>query len=92
MENLEDGGVDTTNLTADNLNNVSIQIENYKNALIKMRDIVTTANFERNDMQQQYEQCRAEYQRLQTENDKLLNELSQVYDEVTGLHEQVRLQ
>lgn len=73
----------------ENPNDVSVQIENYKNALIKMRDIVTTANFERADMQQQYEQCREEYQRLQVENDKLVNELSQVYDEVGGLHEQV---
>jgi predicted nuclease with TOPRIM domain len=73
-----------------NTNDVSVQIENYKNALVKMRDIVTTANFERADMQHQYEQCREEYQRLQTENDKLVNELSQVYDEVAGLHEQVK--
>jgi predicted nuclease with TOPRIM domain len=54
-----------------------------------MRDIVTTANFERADMQQQYEQCREEYQRLQAENDKLVTELTQSYDEVAGLHEQL---
>lgn len=56
-----------------------------------MRDIVTTANFERAEMQQQYEQCREEYQRLQVENDKLVVEFGQVCDEIIGLHEQVRL-
>jgi hypothetical protein len=59
-----------------------VQIENYKNALIKMRDIVTTANYERAEMQQQYEQCRAEYLHVQAENDKLAAEFSQVCDEV----------
>jgi hypothetical protein len=81
-ENIEDLG---------NLNDVSVQIENYKNALIKMRDIVQTANCERNYMQQQYDECRVECQRLEFDNENLMTELSQVCDEVIGLHDQVNI-
>lgn len=54
-----------------------------------MRDIVQTANCERNYMQQQYDECRNECQRLESENENLMTELSQVCDEVIALHDQV---
>jgi hypothetical protein len=53
---------------------IAQQIENYKTALTRMRDIVTTANAERQEAQQQLDQCRNDCDRLQLENDRLITE------------------
>ncbi|KAI6197357.1 hypothetical protein M3Y94_01214500 [Aphelenchoides besseyi] len=65
------------------------QMEQYKQAIIKMRDIVQNANADRIEMEKQLEHCRGECERYQTENDRLVVDFNRARAEITELHDQM---
>ncbi|KAI6172416.1 Dynactin subunit 1 [Aphelenchoides besseyi] len=65
------------------------QMEQYKQAIIKMRDLVQNANADRIEMEKQLEHCRGECERYQTENDRLVVDFNRARAEIAELHEQM---
>ncbi|KAI6216325.1 Dynactin subunit 1 [Aphelenchoides fujianensis] len=65
------------------------QLDQYKEAILKMRDIVNTANAERSAMEKQLEAAKGDVARFQADNDRLQVDLNRARAEISELHEQM---
>lgn len=65
------------------------QLDQYKQAILKMRDIVTDSNAERSAMEKQLEAAKSDVARFQADNDRLQVDLNRARTEIAELHEQM---